>query len=82
MSSNMNQQGRRTPWPAGRRPRVLVTQAVPQPGFKLGDGDSHSQAIENQNLGPQQAMPAGAARSLNMNGSTGSQQSKFPEAGT
>jgi glyoxylate reductase len=31
----MNQQGRRTPWPAGRRPRVLVTQAVPQPGIDL-----------------------------------------------
>src|SRR5690242_12541908 len=36
MSSNeTNATGARTGWPAGQRPRVLVTQAVPQPGLEI-----------------------------------------------
>src|SRR5690349_5706070 len=35
MSSDVDQKGGHAPWPAGQRPRVLVTQAVPQPGIDL-----------------------------------------------
>ena len=35
MSTNTDQKGQRAPWPAGQQPRVLVTQAVPQPGIDL-----------------------------------------------